>query len=104
MDEAASGGWNASKKRKRFLIAIVTEGYVSNKKYASSLARITHDGKTAAAFYHPKPEKAQPRCAGSFTRGWVLERALGDFVYRRAARGGSTGRRCCSGWLTVLTR
>lgn len=27
MDEATSGGWNASKKRKRFLIATVTEGY-----------------------------------------------------------------------------
>lgn len=29
MDEATSGGWNASKKRKRFLIATVTEGYPS---------------------------------------------------------------------------
>ena len=28
MDEATSGGWNASQKRKRFLIAAVTEGYV----------------------------------------------------------------------------
>lgn len=27
MDEATSGGWNASQKRKRFLIAAVTEGY-----------------------------------------------------------------------------
>jgi hypothetical protein len=26
MDEATSGGWNASQKRKRFLIAAVTEG------------------------------------------------------------------------------
>jgi hypothetical protein len=29
MDEAASGGWNASQKRKRFLIATGTEGYGS---------------------------------------------------------------------------
>ena len=32
MDEATSGGWNASKKRKRFLIATVTEGYGSSTK------------------------------------------------------------------------
>ena len=30
MDEATSGGWNASQKRKRFLIATVTEGYGSD--------------------------------------------------------------------------
>ena len=27
MDEATSGGWNTSQKRKRFLIATGTEGY-----------------------------------------------------------------------------
>lgn len=33
MDEATSGGWNASKKRKRFLIAAVTEGYGSTASF-----------------------------------------------------------------------
>lgn len=32
MDEATSGGWNASKKRKRFLIATVTEGYLRSER------------------------------------------------------------------------
>ena len=38
MDEATSGGWNASQKRKRFLIATATEGYPSSKKYAPSVS------------------------------------------------------------------